>query len=89
VKGDAAQELIKLKDQTGKDLFIFGSANLSSTFIKHNLIDEYRLIVSPIVLGKGNPLFTENSGSLKFKLLNTRGFLNGNVLLYYQPDRLS
>jgi dihydrofolate reductase len=86
IKGDAAVELEKLKQQPGKDLLIFGSADLSATFTRNDLIDEYRLIVNPIVLGAGNPLFKQNGGTLKLKLLNTKSFRNGNVLLYYQPD---
>ncbi len=85
VKGDAVSELKKLKEQPGKDLLILGSADLSKTFTSHNLIDEYRLMVNPIVLGKGGALFYPNGASLKFKLLNTKAFGNGNVLLYYQP----
>jgi len=85
IKGDAIEELKKLKQQPGKDLFIFGSAILSSTFTKNGLIDEYRIIINPIVLGAGNPLFKGKGKVLKMKLLNTRSFRNGNVLLYYQP----
>ncbi len=86
VKGDAADELDKLKNQASKDLYIFGSANLASTFIRHKMIDEYRLIVNPVALGKGGPLFQVNGDMLKLKLLNTRVFRNGNVLLYYTTD---
>ena len=86
IKGDAVVELSKLKQQPGKDLFIFGSADLASAFTRENLIDEYRLIVNPIVLGKGTPLFKQEAGRLKLKLLNTRPFRNGNVLLFYAPD---
>ena len=86
IKGDATEELIKLKRQAGNDLFIFGSANLSSTFIRNGLIDEYRLIVNPIVLGSGGALFNGLDETLKLKLLNVKTFGNGNVLLYYQPQ---
>jgi dihydrofolate reductase len=86
MKGDAVVELNKLRQQNGKDLFIFGSADLSSTFTKNNLIDEYRIIVNPIVLGAGNPLFKNNGDMLKLKLLSMKPFRNGNVLLYYQPN---
>jgi len=85
IKGDAVEELKKLKQQAGKDLFIFGSANLSSTFTKNGLIDEYRIMVNPIVLGAGVPLFKGNGEILKMKLLNSKSFHNGNVLLYYHP----
>lgn len=86
VKGNAAEELKKLKQQAGKDLFIFGSAELCATFTKNHLIDEYRLIVAPIVLGAGNPLFKNHSEYLKLKLIDTKACHNGNVLLYYKPD---
>ena len=86
IKGEAALELKKLKQVSGKDLFIFGSADLASTFIRNDLIDEYRLIVNPIVLGTGNPLFKPTGQMLKLKLFDTKTFQNGNVLLYYQPD---
>ncbi len=85
IQGKAGEELKKLKNQPGNDLFIFGSANLSSTFTKQGLIDEYRLMVNPVVLGKGNPVFDGNKATLKFKLLDHKMFQNGNVLLYYQP----
>jgi dihydrofolate reductase len=87
MKGEAAAELKKLKEQTGKDLLIFGSANLSSTFTKNGLIDEYRLMVNPIVLGKGGPVFDGNTEMLKFELADLKTFKNGNILLYYRPDR--
>lgn len=86
INGDAVVELTKIKNQPGKDLYVFGSADLATTFTKHNLIEEYRLMVNPVVLGKGEPLFKENGGILKLKLLSTKAFKNGNVLLYYAPD---
>ena len=60
VKTNAEEEVAKLKQQPGKDLFIFGSANLSATLTQKGLIDEYRLGINPIVLGGGNPLFKPN-----------------------------
>lgn len=85
VKDRIAEEIKKLKQQSDKDLAIFGSANLMSTLIRHNLIDEHRLMVNPIVLGAGTPLF-KTKDKLNLKLLKTRAFGNGNVLLCYEPD---
>ena len=85
VKEDAAGEISRLKQQPGKDLFIFGSANLASTFTNLDLIDEYRIMVSPVILGKGRPLFEGIQAKLDLELLNTKTFRNGNVLLYYEP----
>jgi dihydrofolate reductase len=87
VKRDAAQEATQLKGRPGKDLFIFGSANLAATFTRAGLIDEYRVIVNPLVLGKGQSLFQGVGHQLNLRLLNIRTFRNGNVLLYYAPDR--
>jgi dihydrofolate reductase len=86
VKGEAVEELNKLKQGYGKDMFTFGSANLSSTFTRNGLIDEYRLLLNPIVLGEGVPLFKDHGEMLKMELLNTKLFHNGNVLLIYQPE---
>lgn len=86
IKGDAVQELTRLKNEPGNDLLLFGSADLSRTFTKNNLIDEYRLMVNPVILGKGNTLFAEDGGTVKFKHLDTKIFRNGNVLLTYQRD---
>jgi dihydrofolate reductase len=86
IKGDAVTELKKLKGLPGNDMYIFGSANLSKMFIHAGLIDEYRIMVNPIVLGSGEPLFKENGGMLKMKLQETKLFGNGNVLLLYTPE---
>ena len=85
IKDNVAEEIIKLKQQPGKNLFILGSANLSSTIRKANLIDEYRIMINPILLGNGNPLFKSEESKLNLTLLNTRVFKSGNVLLYYEP----
>jgi dihydrofolate reductase len=87
IKGDLAQEIMKLKQEPGKDLFIFGSGHLAADMTKLGLIDEYRLIVNPVVLGQGTPLFQTRGELLKLNLLKTRVFRSGNVLLYYEPVR--
>jgi dihydrofolate reductase len=86
IKGNVAQEIPKLKEQAGKDLFLFGSADLASSLTPLGLIDEYRIMVAPVVLGSGKPLFKDVKDRLHLKLVNTRPFRIGNVLLYYQPD---
>jgi dihydrofolate reductase len=87
VKTSAAEEITRLKQQLGRDLFLFGSANLARTLIQNDLIDEYRLMLNPVVLGGGIPLFENIKERIPLKLVNSRVFRNGNVLLYYQPDR--
>lgn len=87
VKSDAAAEVARLRQETGKDLFLFGSANLASSLTPRGLIDEYRIIVNPMVLGSGTPLFKNAKDRLHLKLVNSRTFRSGNVLLYYQTDK--
>jgi len=83
VKGNAAEEVAKLKEQNGKDLFVFGSANLSSTLMRHHLIDEYRLCIAPIVLGAGTPLFKASPETMKLKLIEAKPLKSGGVILRY------
>ncbi len=87
IKDHVAEEITALKQQPGKDLALFGSANLMATLMQLDLIDEHRLMVNPIILGSGVPLFKKASDRLDLKLVKTRAFGNGNVLLCYQPDR--
>jgi dihydrofolate reductase len=87
VKDHIAEEITRLKGQSGKDLAIFGSANLLSSLIQMDLIDEHRILVNPIVLGSGTPLFQGIKEKLELKLLKTKIFASGNVLLYYQPAK--
>jgi len=89
VRENAEDEICRLKQQPGRDWFIFGSARLSASLIQAGLIDEYRLILNPLALGGGTPLFQGLHQPLHFNLLKTRVFQNGNVLLYYRPVPLS
>jgi dihydrofolate reductase len=86
VRNHAEEEITRLKKQPGKDLFIFGSANLSSTLTQAGLIDEYRLCVAPVVLGGGSPLFKASPARLRLKLLEARPLKSGRVILRYQPN---
>jgi len=89
VKENIAEEISKVKQQPGKDMVIFGSGSIVSTFMQHGLIDEYRIIVNPIVLGNGNPLFKGINGKQNLKLLNTKVFDSGLVILFYEPAQAS
>ena len=83
----AEKEIAKLKGQRGKDLFIFGSANLAATFTRKGLIDEYRLCVAPVILGGGNPLFKESSERMNLELLEERPLKSGGVILRYRGEK--
>jgi dihydrofolate reductase len=84
VRGDAAEEVARLKRESGKDLVILGSASLTSSLLQANLIDEYRVILEPVVLGSGHPLFKSIAGRIKMKLTDARVLGTGVVVLYYQ-----
>lgn len=83
IRENASQELINMKMQPGKDLAIFGSAILISSLM--DVIDEHRVMVNPVLLGSGSPLFKNTGKRLKLRLVEERPFQSGNVLLTYQP----
>ncbi len=85
VKANAAQEVADLKAQAGKDILIFGSANFASSLMPGGLIDEYRLGLTPIVLGQGNPLFKPAPLRMDMRLLEARPLKTGCVILRYEP----
>jgi dihydrofolate reductase len=84
VQGDAAAEVTRLKRESGKDLVILGSASLASSLLQANLIDEYRVILEPVVLGSGHPLFKSIPKRIQMKLTGIRTLKTGVVVLYYQ-----
>jgi dihydrofolate reductase len=83
VNGDPVSEITRLKKEPGGNLFVFGSANLSAALLAAGLIDEIRLIINPILLGKGTPLFQGIADPIQLKLTYSRSFSNGNVMLFY------
>lgn len=85
VKGDIAAEIRKMKTEPGPDMVIFGSGSIISQLAQEGLIDEYQMVVNPVVLGKGKAMFDGLKGKLMLKRTNTRIFGNGNVLLCYEP----
>ena len=87
VKGDPVAEIGKLKKQPGKTMFVFGSANLCATLMQHDLIDEYRLALTPLILGSGTPLFKSGQARMKLRLLHMKSLKSGCVILRYAPER--
>jgi dihydrofolate reductase len=85
IKDNVTAEIQQLKQQGEKNIFVFGSANLSATLTQHNLFDDYRIAVAPVLLGRGKPLFPPNSNRLNLKLLDSRTLSNGCVILRYEP----
>jgi dihydrofolate reductase len=84
-KGDVAEEVSRLKEQPGKDITILGSGALVRSLLADDLLDELRLMVHPIVLGRGKRLFEEGGAQKKLELVDTRMFSTGVVALTYQP----
>jgi dihydrofolate reductase len=79
-----AAEVGQLKQESAKDLFLFGSADLAATLIAHDLIDEFRVAINPRVLGGGTPLFKPGQ-AMKLRLIDTRPLSTGVVIVRYAP----
>lgn len=86
VGANVADELSKLKQQPGRDLAILGSPNLTVSLLGMGLVDELRVMVNPVIIGDGKSLFRSIEHELTLRLLQTRIFNSGNVLLTYQPQ---
>jgi dihydrofolate reductase len=84
VKGDAAEEVVKLKERPGKDLALF-SNNLAVSLAQQGLIDEYRFFVNPVVLGAGTPVLQGIKDRARLRLLKTETLSSGVVVLSYEP----
>lgn len=86
INTDLASKVAAIKAQPGKDIWLYGGANLIKTFISMSLIAEYRISVHPVVLGSGKPLFEDIAARTNFKLFSTRTFRSGVVELIYKPE---
>ncbi|MEE6449430.1 dihydrofolate reductase family protein [Gottfriedia acidiceleris] len=87
IKDNIAEEVSKLKQQPGQNILIYGSGELMQSLMQHDLIDEYHLMVHPVVLGSGKPLFSDGIDKKVFKLLKTKNTSSGVVILSYQLER--
>jgi len=85
VKGDLAAEARRMKNEPGPGMAILGSGSIVSQLAQAGLIDEFQIVVNPIVLGKGRTLFEGTKEKIALKLIKTRPFGNGNVVLSYEP----
>jgi dihydrofolate reductase len=85
LKGDLADEVRKLKEESGEHMVIMGSGSIVAQLAPEGLIDEYQIVVNPIVLGDGRTMFAGVKEKLNLKRTNSRTFSNGNVLLCYEP----
>jgi dihydrofolate reductase len=85
IRGDVAKEVTKLKAQPGGDLLVAGSATLAQALTDHGLVDEYRLMVYPVLLGSGKRLFGDISHMAKLKLVDVVKADSGVLMLTYAP----
>jgi dihydrofolate reductase len=81
---DIEEEVLELRQQSGKDIFV-GSPSLIVALTQSGLIDEYQLCVHPVIVGNGLPLFKNINDKKIFKLLKTKTFGSGAIVLYYEP----
>jgi dihydrofolate reductase len=85
VQSDAVREIRTLKQQGDRLSFVFGSAGFCRTLIENDLFDEYRVMIAPIILGNGKPLFGSGLPRHSLKLLEARTMTSGGLLLRYKP----
>ena len=84
IKENASGEISKLKAKGKGDMYVFGSANLSETFIKDNLFDEYRIGIAPVIAGKGRALFPTGLPAKKLSLISSQQLMTGGIVLKYK-----
>jgi len=87
LRGLDPRDIEALKREPGTDMLLFGSGSIASQLSAHALIDEYHLIVTPLLLGGGRPLISGMSRTLRLQLLETVPYPSGNVMLRYAPSR--
>jgi dihydrofolate reductase len=85
IRGNIPEEVKKLKQEVQRNILIDGGSDLVNLLMQHDLIDEYRLLVHPVVVGKGKRLFREGSQKKELRLIEARALSTGVVALTYQP----
>lgn len=83
INGNASAEIKNLKEQGSGDMYVFGSAILSETFVNDNLFDEYRIGIAPVILGSGRPLFRQGIACKNLSLISIQKLSTGGVILKY------
>jgi dihydrofolate reductase len=86
INNNVEDEVNKIKQQQGKEIYLFGGASLITTFVNSDLIDEYQLAVHPIILGAGKPLFIDIKERKKLRLVDSKAYSTGLVMLTYKPE---
>ena len=86
LKGDFSEEVLKLKDQPGKNIVAFGGAGLAASLMKLGLVDEYRLMVTPTLLGAGKPLFSSGYNRSDLELVDAKIMDTGALIIHYRSN---
>jgi dihydrofolate reductase len=86
IKGDMVEAVQKLRQTPGKDIVVYGSATLVQSLIQNDLVDEYRLMVHPVILGEGKRLFQDGLDKKTLKLVEAKAIPSGVVILTYVPE---
>jgi dihydrofolate reductase len=86
LKGDVAEAVTRLKMQPGKDLVVLGSGALLQSLMQHNLVDEYILLIHPLVLGSGRRLFTDGGAPTALQLVDSKATTTGVLIATYRPE---
>jgi dihydrofolate reductase len=87
INSNIRERVLEIKQQPGKNIWLYGGAKIVTAFFNLDLIDEYRLAVHPVILGKGKPLFQNIEERHKLKLVESKGYESGVVLMTYKTDR--
>lgn len=87
IKNNVAEEIKTLKAEPGKNMAVYGSNTLSVNLLEMGLLDEVRIMLNPVAIGSGTPLFKGIRNKISFQHLNAKSFKNGNVLLTYRPSQ--
>lgn len=87
IEGDVPEAVAELKEQPGKGLIVYGSGDLTNTLMRHDLIDEYRLWVHPVVLGRGSSFFEDGAERMDLELVDSTAIPSGVAILTYRPQR--
>jgi dihydrofolate reductase len=84
INSDIEERVMAIKQQPGKNIWLYGGAKLFATLLNLNLVDEYRLAVHPVIIGKGRPLFQHIEDRHKLELAEVKGYRSGVVLMTYK-----
>lgn len=82
-----SEEIKTMKQAVGKDMVIFGSGSVVSQLTQLGLVDEYKFLVNPVFIGTGKTIFTTEEAKLKLKLLDSKTFDGGNIMLHYEAEK--